>query len=82
MLYNDSVSITFSKHARRQLKRRNIPQKIVKKTVYNPKKTLSSFRGRKLRQRQVGSKILEVVTVGEKSQVTVITAYYLEEDEN
>jgi len=71
------MSLEFSEHAKEQLKRRNISQKIVKETVYGPEKALSSFRGRRLRQRRIGSKLLEVVTRTEGSRITVITAYYL-----
>ena len=46
----------------------------------NPDKIIASFRGRKLRRRLVSSKILEVVTRTEGSEIIVITAYYLEEN--
>ena len=74
------MSLEFSEHAKRQLKRRNISQKIVRKAVYEPQKTLSSFRGRKLRRMKVGGKILEVVTRTEGSTIIVVTAYFLKEN--
>lgn len=64
---------------KKQLKRRKIPENIVKKAVQNPQEILPSFRGRKLRRMQKGDKMLEVVTKTEGSRITVITAYYLEE---
>lgn len=74
------MPVSFSDHARKQLKRREITQKLIIKAVRNPTEILSSFRGRKLRRRKVGGKLLEVVTKTEGSKITVITAYYLEEN--
>ena len=74
------MSIKFSDHARKQIKERKIPVNIVSQTVKNPERKLASSRNRKLRQRQFGSKILEVVTVTEGSRITVITVYYLKDD--
>ena len=51
----------------------------VEETIRNPSTISTSFRGRKLRQSRIGSKILEVVTKTERSKITVITAYNLEE---
>lgn len=73
------MPIKFSEHARQQLKRRNISENLVKKVVQNPEEILQSFRGRKLRRMQNDDKMLEVITRTEGSQITVITAYYLEE---
>lgn len=74
------MPISFSDHAKKQLKRRKITQKLTVKVVQNPEEILSSFRGRKLRRRKIGDKLLEVVTRTEGSRITVITAYYLEEN--
>jgi hypothetical protein len=73
------MSIDFSAHALKQLKLRKIPVKRVEETVKNPERKIESFRTRKLRQRQFGSKILEAVTISEGSKITVVTAYYLED---
>jgi hypothetical protein len=73
------VPIVFSDHAKDQLKRREILRKSVVEAVKNPSKKIVSFRGRSLRQKQVGDKILEVVTKTEGSRITIITAYFLEE---
>ena len=73
------MPIKFSLHAKRQLKRRRISQKMASQAVHNPQDITSSFRDRKLRRMRVGSKLLEVVTKTEGSRITVITAYYLEE---
>ena len=74
------MSIKYSDYARNQIKEGKIQVIIVGQTVKNPERKLASSRNRKLRQRQFGSKILEVVTVTEGSRITVITAYYLKED--
>ena len=71
------MSVVFSEHAERQLKRRKIPKKEIIKAVQNYDKIESSFRDRKLRRKRVNDKILEVVTKTEGSKITVVTAYYL-----
>ncbi len=62
-----------------QLKERHISRGRVKKTVENPDKILPSFKSRRLRQKEFGGNILEVVTVTEGSRKTIITAYYIQE---
>lgn len=74
------MSIQFSDHALSQLKSRKISKAKVIETVKNPRRKFKSFKNRTLRQKQFGSKILEVVTVAEGSSITVITQYYLKED--
>ena len=41
---------------------------------------LKTFKNRRLRQKRVGGKILEVVAVTEGSRIIVVTAYYLEDN--
>lgn len=75
--------IKYSDRAKRQIKDRKISVERVTEAVKKPDKKIRSFRNRLLRQKRFGSKMLEVVTVTERSKTTVITAYYLEEnDEN
>ena len=74
------MSVQFSDHALSQLKSRKISQEKVIATVKNPRRKFKSFKNRMLRQKQFGSKILEVVTAAEGSRITVITQYYLEGD--
>lgn len=71
------MPIVFSGHAKQQLRKRKISQRLVTDVVRNPDKTVSSFKGRKLRQRLIGDKILEVVTKTEGNKITVVTTYYL-----
>ena len=73
------MPVVISDHGKRQIKRRNISQKLILRAVRNPQEIRESFRGRKLRRKIVGSKMLEVATRTEGSKITVITAYYLEE---
>jgi len=73
------VPIKFSDHAKKQLKRRRISQKITMQATQNPQEIIPSFLGRKLRRLRVGSKLLEVVTKTEGSRITVITGYYIKE---
>lgn len=71
------MPITFSDHAKFQLKKRRISQKQVLEVVKNPQEILPSFKNRRLRRKVFGGKILQVVTVTEGSKITVISSYYL-----
>ena len=73
------MPIKLSDHAIQQIKRRDLSEELVIEIADKPEEILSSYRGRKLRRRQIGGKILEVVTKTEGSNITVITAYFLEE---
>lgn len=75
------MSIYFSEHALFQLKRRNIFQKLIRQAIESPDEVLSSFRGRKLRRIRIHGKLLEVVTKTEGSRITIVTGYYLKEEE-
>lgn len=71
------MPIEFSDHAKKQLKLRNISQRLAVETVSDPMAKVSTFKGRKLRQKAFGDKILQVITITEGSRITVITCYYL-----
>ncbi len=73
------MPVTLSEHALQQIEKRHLSEDLVIEVAEEPDEILSSFRGRKLRRRQVNDKILEVVTKTEGSRITVITAYMLEE---
>lgn len=73
------MPVILSDHAIQQIKKRNLSEDLVVEVSQEPDKILPSFRGRKLRRRQVSDKILEVVTKTEGSRIIVITAYILEE---
>ena len=74
--------ILFSEHALEQLQSRKILIKNVHATIRNPENKLKSFRGRELRQKVFGDKILEVVIYESEEIIDVITQYFLEEEEN
>ncbi|MBI4991382.1 DUF4258 domain-containing protein [Candidatus Gottesmanbacteria bacterium] len=71
--------IEFSDHAKERNLKRKIPKNWIIKTVKEPEEILNSFRGRKLRRKKFGDKILEVVTTNGGNKITVITQYYLGE---
>lgn len=71
------MSIIFSEHAKRQLKRRGISLKLARDIVVKPDKIDSSFRNRKLRSRTVRGKLIEIITKTEGSRITIITGYLI-----
>lgn len=73
------MSIVFSEHAKDQLRRRKISQKLVTETIKKPYEIASSFKDRKLRRRMIGGKILEIVTMTEGNRITIVTAYFIKE---
>ena len=74
------MPIYFSKHAEDRRKRRKIAKRAIIETIRNPEETIQSLRGRKLRQRRFGDRILEVVMKTEGARITVITEYFLREE--
>jgi len=73
----DLFMIVFSDHAIDQNKKRKISESRIVRTVTDPDDVEPSSRGRVMRRKRFGEKILEVITVTEGSRVTVITQYYL-----
>lgn len=71
------MPIKFSDHAKFQIRKRRIPQKIVLETVRNPQEIRSSYKNRRLRRKLFNGKILQVVTITEGPRITVISGYYL-----
>ncbi|MCL4417319.1 MAG: DUF4258 domain-containing protein [Actinobacteria bacterium] len=71
------MPIVFSTHSKNQLKRRKISQKTALDAIRNPDEIVSSFKDRKLRQKQIGGKLLEIVTKTEGSKITIITGYFV-----
>lgn len=75
--------IEFSDHAKERNLKRKIPKDRIIKTDEAPSEILDSVRDRKLRRKKFKDKILEVVTITQGKKITVITQYYLgEEDES
>lgn len=69
--------IEFSDHTKKRNLKRKIPKKWILKTVKEPEEAINSFKGRELRRKKFGDKILEVVTVVEKKTIKIITQYYI-----
>lgn len=74
------MSIEISEHALEQIRERGIGKIRVLNTIKKPDIKRKSFKNRTLRQRRFSGKMLEVVTITEGSRITVVTAYYPEED--
>ena len=71
------MPIKFSDHAKFQLRKRHISQKLTLETVRNPQEIRLSYKNRRLRRKLFGDKILQAVTITEGSRITVISGYYL-----
>lgn len=71
------MPIKFSGHAKFQLRKRHIPQKLAIEIARNPDEIKPSYKNRRLRRKLIGGKILQVVTITEGSKITVISGYYL-----
>ena len=76
------MKIKFSDHSLDRIKQRKISKTLIIKVIREPEKMMGSFRDRKLFRISVRDKILEVVVVKEKGVFIIITAYYLEKNEN
>ena len=71
------MPITISDHAKIQLKKRKISQKLIMDTAKNPSEILNSYKNRRLRRKAIGDKILQAVTITEGSRITIVSGYYL-----
>lgn len=69
--------IVFSDHAIDQNEKRKIPESRIVRTVTDPDDVEPSSRGRVIRKKRFGKKVLEVITVTEGSRIIVITQYYI-----
>jgi len=71
------MPIVFTAHAKFQLRKRHITQKLIKDIVNNSSTIIPSYKNRRLRRRLISGKILQVVTVTEGPRITVISGYFL-----
>lgn len=71
------ILIVYSDHALEQKKRRRIPTIQIYKTIIRSDSTEKSYRGRVVRRRRFGKKVLEVISKTEGNRNIIITAYYL-----
>ncbi len=67
------MDIYFSRHARRQMKWREIEEDEVKETISNPEKIEDSIKSRKNAFKHIGEKLLKVTFKQEKDKITIIT---------
>lgn len=74
------MEVQFSEHSKQRLISRKICLEDLRGTISEPDRILDSYKDRKLFQKKIHDKILEVVTVEEDNKIIVITAYLLEED--
>jgi hypothetical protein len=68
------MGIKFSRHARRQMKWRKIPEKDVREAINNPEKLEDTVKGRKNAFRRIEGRLLKVSYLPENSEIIVITA--------
>jgi hypothetical protein len=73
--------IEYSDHAEDGIRKRKISKKLIREAVLEPDEVLDSFRGRKLRRKTFGGKMLEVVTITEGKKTIVVTQYYLDKED-
>jgi hypothetical protein len=68
------MKIRFSRHARKQMKWRQIGEGEVQETIRNPEKVEDSSRERKNAFKEVGGRLLKITYRIEKDEAIVITA--------
>lgn len=68
------MKIYFSRHAKRQMKWRNISEKEVKNTILNPEKLEDSIKGRKNAFKHIDKKWIKVTFKKQENVTIVITA--------
>jgi len=71
--------VTYTKHCKIRIKQRNLKKSYIEQTVLKPDKTIDSFGKRKLAQKKLFDKTLEVVFIQENNDFIIITAYWLTE---
>ena len=76
------MPIKFSDHAKFQLRKRHISQRLVLEVVRNPEEIRPSYKNRRLRRKLIGGKILQAVTITEGSRIIIVSGYYLKKREN
>lgn len=67
------MEIYFSRHAKRQMKWREVFEDEVKDTILEPEKTEDSIKGRKNVFKHVGEKWLKVTFKEENDKITIVT---------
>lgn len=67
------MEIYFSRHAKKQMKWREVFEDEVKATIFEPEKTEDSIKGRKNVFKHVGKKWLKVTFKEEIDKITIVT---------
>jgi hypothetical protein len=67
------MKITFSRHARRQMKWRKIDEQEVREAVSNPERMEGTIKGRKNAFKMIGGRLLKVTYRRKNDDVIVIT---------
>ena len=68
------MDISYSRHAKRQMKWRDISEDEVKDTVLYPESEEDSIKGRKNAFKHIGKKYLKVTFHKESNKITIVTA--------
>ena len=68
------MDLYFSRHAKKQMKWRNIAEEEVRNTILEPEKVEDSIKNRKNAYKWINNKWLKVTFVREDGKITVITA--------
>ena len=68
----------FTTHVVVRMRQRGIRRLDIRRTVYDPDQVIPSFRGRRVAQRRIGTRTLEVVFTREGRATVIVTAYWLE----
>lgn len=69
-----SLKVNYSRHARKQMKWRDITEDEVQKTVVKPEKVEDSVKGRKNAFKLIGNKLIKVTFKEENGTIIIITA--------
>lgn len=67
------MEIYFSRHAKRQMKWREVNEDEIKNTISNPEKIEDSIKGRKNAFKYIGDKWLKVTFKHESNKIVIIT---------
>ena len=67
--------IEVSPHAKERMRRYEISEQLVRRTVDQPDQVLESYAGRKIYQKRIDNRILRVIVEEYKGQRRIITVY-------
>ncbi|MFH1778347.1 MAG: DUF4258 domain-containing protein [Candidatus Omnitrophota bacterium] len=73
------MKFIYTNHANLRINQRELRKDQVEKAVSRPDKTLSSFKGRMIVQKNFENQTIEVVYKTAAEEIIIITAYWLKE---